>query len=130
MTTDRIFSFVFGTLVWVLMVSIYLLSFNFPIIENLELQSNIALVLAIIPSACLGTHLFYQKGQMKPSALALTFILIATLLDIIITIPVFIIPAGGSYSVFFSDPMFYIIIVMFYLIVLNYGTYRLKKVAL
>ncbi|MDG5491308.1 hypothetical protein [Psychroserpens sp. SPM9] len=129
MITNRLFSIALGVLVWALGVSFYLLSFNFPLIDNIELQSNIVLVLAIIPSACLGTYLFYLKRRMKPSALALTFVLMATLLDILITVPVFIIPAGGSYSEFFGDPMFYIIVVEFYYIVQYFGTYMLKKVA-
>lgn len=128
MIANRLFSIALGAFVWTLGVSFFLLSFNFPILDNIELQSNIALVLGIIPSACLGTYLFYIYGRMKPSVLALTFVLIAALLDILITVPVFIIPAGGSYSDFFGDPMFYIIVVEFYFIVQYFGTYLLKKV--
>ena len=130
MTTNRLFSIACGALVWVLGVSVYLLSYSFPIIENFDLQSNMALVLAIIPSAGLGTYLFYKKGRMKPSVLALTFVLMATLLDILITVPLFIIPTGGSYSAFFGDPMFYIIIVKFYFSVLYFGKYIIQKPAI
>ncbi len=129
MLSNRLLSIALGALVWVLAVSVYLLSFYFPFLEDIELQTNIALVLAIIPSACIGTYLFYNNGQMKPSVLALTFVLIATLLDVLITVPVFIIPAGGSYSGFFGDHMFYIIVVEFYFIVLYHGTYITQKVA-
>jgi len=54
---------------------------------------------------------------MRPPSLAITFIIIATILDAFITVPVFIIPNGGSYSEFFGDPMFYILVVEFYFIV-------------
>ena len=124
--SNRIFSIVFAVLVWILGVSFYLLSYYIPILENPELQSNITLVLAIIPSACLGTYLFYKKWQMKPSALAITFVLVAAILDALITVPVFIIPYGGSYSEFFGDPMFYTIVVEYYFIVLLYGKHLLK----
>lgn len=121
MFTNRLFSIVCAILVWVLGVSFYLTSFYVPIFENPETQANIILVLAIIPSACLGTYLFYKKGQLKPSTLALTFIITATILDALITVPVFIIPGGGSYSEFFSNPMFYTIVIEFYFIVFYFG---------
>tara|TARA_B100000809_G_C15063722_1_gene503392 strand:+ start:883 stop:1278 length:396 start_codon:yes stop_codon:yes gene_type:complete len=127
MISKNLFSIVCGMLVWILGVSFYLLSFYVPILENPELQSNIVLVLGIIPSACLGTYLFYIKSYIKPSALGLTFIIVATLLDVIITVPVFIIPNGGSYSEFFGDPMFYTIVVEFYFIVFYFGKHLTNK---
>lgn len=127
MIRKNLFSLICGILVWTLGVSFYLLSFYVPILENSELQSNIVLALGIIPSACLGTYLFYTKSQLKPSILGLTFVIVATLLDVIITVPLFIIPNGGSYSEFFGDPMFYTIIVEFYFIVLYYGNHLTSK---
>lgn len=127
MISKNLFSIVCGILVWILGVSLYLLSFYVPILENPELQSNVVLALGIIPSACLGTYLFYTKSYIKPSALGLIFVIVATLLDVIITIPVFIIPNGGSYSEFFGDPMFYTIVVEFYFIVFYFGSHLTKK---
>jgi len=127
MINKKVFSILCAILVWFIAVSFYLVSFYIPILENPEQQANITLILGIIPSACLGTYLFYRKGYMKPSVLALTFIAVASLLDALITVPVFIIPNGGSYSEFFGDPMFYTIIVEFYFIVLFFGTHLTKK---
>ncbi len=127
MISKTLFSIVCAILVWILGVSFFLLSFYVPILENPELQSNIVLVIAIIPSACLGTYLFYKKSYIKPSVLALTFIIVATILDALITVPVFVIPNDGSYSEFFGDPMFYTIVVEFYFIVLYYGNHLTKK---
>ena len=127
MISKRLFSIICAILVWILGVSFYLLSFYVPILENPELQSNIVLVIAIIPSACLGTYLFYKKSYIKPSVLALTFIIVTTILDALITVPVFVIPNDGSYSEFFGDPMFYTIVVEFYFIVLYYGNHLTKK---
>lgn len=124
---NRIISILCTILVWALGVSFYLASFYTPILENPELQANIVLVIGIIPSSILGTYLFYRKGEMKPVILALIFVIIAVLLDALITVPVFIIPAGGNYSEFFSDHMFYIILVEFYFIVLYFGKYLTQK---
>jgi hypothetical protein len=86
------------------------------------------IALAIIPSASLGTYLFYKKSYRKPSIVALTFIGVSVVLDSLITVPLVIIPDGGSYSTFFGDPMFYTLIVEFYFIVLYYGNYLTKNV--
>jgi len=128
MINKNLFSIACANLVWVLGVGFYLLSFYLPIIENPNIQSNIALAIGIIPSACLGTYLFYKKSYIKPSTLALIFVIMATLLDALITVPVFIIPNEGSYSEFFGDPVFYIIAVEFYFIVLYFGTHLTQKI--
>lgn len=127
MISKNLFSIICGVFVWILGVSFYLLSFYVSILENPELQSNVVLALGIVPSACLGTYLFYTKRHIKPSALALTFVIVATFLDVIITVPIFIIPNGGSYSEFFGDPMFYTIVVEFYFIVFYFGNHLTNK---
>lgn len=124
---NRLLSILYGILVWVIGVSFYLTSFYIQMIENPDLQANIVLVFGILPSTFLGTYLFYKNGVMKPSSLALTFMSIAAVLDALITLPVFVIPAGGSYSDFFSNPMFYFIMVEFYLIVTLFGNHLTKN---
>ena len=121
MINKIIYSVVCAILVWVLGVSCYYLSSFLTILPNIQLQSNIVLALAIIPCACIGTNLFYKKSFIKPSVLALIFIGISILLDALITVPVFVIPNGGSFSDFFGDPVFYTLVVEFYFIVLYYG---------
>ncbi|WP_204346592.1 DUF5367 family protein [Psychroserpens algicola] len=128
MINSRVFSLICAILVWVLGVSFYLSSFKFSILESPEQQANIAIALAIIPSACLGTYLFYKKATMKPASLALTFVIVATLLDALITVPVFVIPNGGSHASFFKDPMFYTIIVEFYFLVFYFGTHLTQNI--
>lgn len=126
MITNRLFSIVCAILVWTLGVSFYLASYYVPVLENPERQANIVLALAIIPSACLGTFLFYKKGYIQPAILALTFVVTAAILDALITVPVFVIPVGGSHSDFFSDPVFYLIAIEFYLVVWFYGNHLTK----
>lgn len=124
---NKILSIVYALLVWLLGVFFYVSSYSLPILNNPDLQANIVIILAIIPSACLGTFLFYKKGKMKPSSLGLTFALTAMLLDILITVPVFIIPAGGSYTTFLKDPVFYTVMVEYYFIVFYYGQHLTQK---
>ena len=114
-------------MVWIVGVTTFLLSYSFSVLSNPAMQANISLVLTIIPSVCLGTYLYYKKGRITPAKLALIFMSIATILDVLITVPLFIIPAGGSYAAFFTDPMFYIIMVEFYCITTYFGNYFIKK---
>lgn len=116
-----------AVLVWVLGVSFYLLSFYLPLLDNPELQANIILALGIVPSASLGTYLFYKKSHLNPKVLALTFVFTAAVLDSLITVPVFIIPFGGSYAAFFGNPMFYIIAAELFFFVSLFGNYLNNK---
>lgn len=127
MTNKNVFSFLCAIVVWILGVSFYSLSNYIKVIDNPELQANLFLVVGILPSALLGTHLFYEYSSRKPAVLALVFISVAALLDALITVPVFIIPNGGSYSAFFGDVMFYLVLVEFYLIVYVSGNFLAKK---
>ena len=127
MVSKNLFSIVCGMLIWILVVSFYLLSFSIPVLENSDLQSNIILALAIIPSRSLGTYLFYKKYFRQPSILALTFIAVSIVLDRLVSVPLFIIPDGGSFSTFFGEPMFYILVVEFYFIVQYFGNYLIKR---
>lgn len=127
MIRKNLWSFACALFVWVFGVSFYLLSYSVPILKDPVLQSNIVLALAIIPGAGLGTYLFYKYSSMKPSSLALTIVLVAVFLDALITVPVFVIPNGGSYSAFFGDPVFYILAVEIYFLVLYFGQYQIKR---
>ncbi|WP_460190094.1 hypothetical protein [Urechidicola sp. KH5] len=128
MINKIVYSITCAILVWVLGVSCYYLSSFLTILENTELQSNIVLVLAIVPCASIGTYLFYKKSFIKPSVLALIFIGVSIVLDALVTVPMFIIPNGGSFSEFFGDAIFYTLVVEFYFIVLYYGNYLTQKV--
>ncbi|SDQ04881.1 hypothetical protein [Flagellimonas zhangzhouensis] len=124
MTSNTFLSIACGALVWLLGVSFYLTSFYAPILQDPAKQANIVLILAIVPSSFLGAYLFYKKGLMKPALLALTFVIVAALLDAFITVPVFIIPAGGNHTEFFSDPMFYVIAAELYLVTCYFGKHQ------
>lgn len=127
MITNKVLLIATGVLIWILGVSFFITSYQFPIIENQDQQANIFLAFGIIPSSCFGTYLFYTKGVMKPNHLALSYVIIVVILDILITVPVFIIPNGGNYSEFFSDPVFYTIAIELYFIVYYYAQHLTQK---
>lgn len=128
MRSNQLLSIITAIIVWLLGVSFYLVSFQLSILKNVEVQANIILALGIVPSVYLGTYLFYKKASLKPSYLALTYIGIAAILDALITVPLFVIPAGGSHLEFFSNPVFYLIVVEMYVLVFYFGNHLTKTI--
>ncbi len=114
-------------IVWTLGVTAYILSHFVKIMYNPELQANVALTLALIPSVILGTKFYYKKGAYTNGfKLGVFMFLITICLDAIITVPVFIIPAGGDHLAFFSDPGFWFIGFEYILVVGLYSVFRPK----
>ena len=115
------------SIVWVLGVTAYILSHFVKIMDNPELQANVVLTLALIPSAILGTKFYYKNGaQTNGFKLGLVMFLITIGLDALITVPAFVIPAGGDHLSFFSDPGFWIIGLVYILVVILYTGIRSK----
>lgn len=97
-------------IVWILGVSTYYVSYFFPLLEDANLQANIILTLALIPYAYLGAKVYYRNAwPIKGIFLGLFMFTVAAFLDALITVPLFIIPNGGTYFSFFGDPGFWII---------------------
>lgn len=97
-------------IVQVLAVSAFVASFFVPIMSDPQMQANWVLSVALIPAATLGAHVYYRKGhQTNGFALGAAMFLVAIMLDALFTVPVFVIPAGGSYKEFFTDLAFWLI---------------------
>lgn len=99
-----------GIIIWIIGVSVYNLSFFFPILENPVEQANIALFIAVIPLVWFGAVQYYKKDNHIPGYwIGFIFFLIAGSLDALITVPFFMIPNGGSHYEFFTDIGFWVI---------------------
>ncbi|MEM9363487.1 MAG: DUF5367 family protein [Bacteroidota bacterium] len=110
-----------GTLIWILGVSLYTLSFYVPMMENLELQANLVLFVAVIPLVWMGCKLYYRNHREAHGLLlGLTFFGISALLDVLITVPYLVVPNGGSYESFFIDINFWMIGLEFILVSVFY----------
>ncbi len=97
-------------IIWILGVSIYSVSFYIPILQDLELQANILLSLGILPIVWFASKLYYRtKSTIKGYYLGLVFFLTATILDALITVPVLIVPNGGTHYSFFTAASFWLI---------------------
>ena len=114
-----------AVMVWILVIVFYTASFSVKILGNAELQANLVLCLALIPSARAGASYYYKRGdQANGFLLGLVMVIIAMLLDSLITVPVFVIPNGGSHLTFFSDPGFWVIALEYLIIVVIYSNVK------
>ena len=116
-----------AVIVWILGVSVYSGSFFFELMEDPELQANILLTLTVIPIAVFGAYFYYRKGHKTNGfKLGIAMFITAMVLDALITVPLFIIPLGGSHLTFFADPGFWLIGVEYILAIWFYWRFSVQ----
>ena len=116
-----------GILVWVLGALVYAASYFMPLMDDLDLQSNIALSISLIPFAWIGASIYYRKDDKTHGILVGSImVLSAIILDGFITVPFMIIPYGGSYSSFFMAPGFWMIAFEYLMIIILYWRLKVK----
>ena len=77
--------------------------------SNPDLVANTVLFCAVPLVATVGARFYYQHAAAKGVVLGLFMFTVAGSLDAVITVPLLIMPAGGSYRSFYGDPGFWII---------------------
>ncbi len=115
-------------IIWTLGVSVYIGSFFIVLMEDPEFQANLLLTLAVIPIAVFGANFYYKKwDNTNGFKLGIVMFITAMALDALITVPILIIPEGGSYLTFFIDPGFWLIAVEYILVVGLYWRLRVSR---
>jgi hypothetical protein len=99
-----------GIVIWVIGILFYSISYAIPILEDLDKQANIVLFVVVMPLVWFGCYFYYKKDN-KTHGLKVgqTLLLTAVALDALITVPLFVIPKGGSHYSFFTSLDFWII---------------------
>jgi len=115
-------------IVYILGILAFVGSYFIPIMNDTELQANLVLAIAIIPAAYLGAHIYYKKRHSTHGfVLGIAMFSAAIILDAAITVPLFIIPNGGSHLSFFGDPGFWLIGLEYILAVMAYWRFKVVK---
>ncbi len=110
-----------AVIVWILGVMAFVASYFVPVMPDPDVQANWVLSIALVPGALIGAHLYYRKGHKTNGfVLGTAMFLMAMLLDALITVPLLIIPNGGSYLTFFTDPAFWLIAIEYVSVVAGY----------
>lgn len=113
--------FVSAAIVWLLELVVYLGSYAVSTSLSPALQANIALCIAAPLFIWLAAIYYYSSGLRTVGFMAgIGIFVIAGSFDAIITVPVFILPEGGTYEEFFTDPWFWVIGIEFVSVVTAY----------
>ncbi|MDG1729176.1 MAG: DUF5367 family protein [Algibacter sp.] len=115
MKTQR--AILLGIAIWIIAILFYSISYAIPILENLDTQANVVLFVVVMPLVWFGCYFYYKKDN-KTHGLKVgqTFLLTAVALDALITVPLFVMPNGGSHYSFFTSVGFWIIAFEFLLV--------------
>lgn len=115
-----------GIIIWSIGILLYSLSYYVPFLENPETQANLVLFVAVMPLVWFGSNFYYKKDNQTPGYLVgLSLLLTAIVLDALITVPLFVLPKGGSHYSFFTDFGFWIIAIEFLLVATLYWYARI-----
>ena len=115
MKTQR--AILLGIAIWIIAILFYSISYAIPILENLHTQANVVLFVVVMPLVWFGCYFYYKKDN-KTHGLKVgqTLLLTAVALDALITVPLFVLPNGGSHYSFFTSVGFWIIAFEFLLV--------------
>lgn len=110
-----------GIAIWMIAILFYSISFYLPILENAENQANIVLFVVVMPLVWLGCSFYYKKDYKTHGyKVGQTMLLTAVALDALITVPIFVIPNGGSHYSFFTSLGFWMIVFEFLAVAVLY----------
>lgn len=120
-----------GVIIWVVAISVFSVSYYIPLLNNLELQANIVLAIALIPIVGLISRYYFLKNS-NASGIKTAVLMLSTgiILDACITVPFLIVPNGGSYQEFFISITFWLIVVEYLvLVILSKKIWGTKRIA-
>ena len=110
-----------GIVIWIIGILFYSISFFVPIMENADTQANFVLFIIVMPLVWFGCSFYYKKDPKTHGfKVGQTMLLTAVALDAIITVPILVIPNGGSHYSFFTSLGFWIIAFEFLVIAVLY----------
>ncbi|MEX0359835.1 MAG: DUF5367 family protein [Allomuricauda sp.] len=96
--------------IWILGVSAFTSIYELPIMENRYVQANIGLALVVPILVWAGAWLYYRKGNLTHGLkLGLVMLLVSATMDALITVPLLVLPSGGTYASFFGSLDFWLI---------------------
>ena len=123
MKTKR--AIILGITIWIIAIFFYSISYYLPILENADTQANLVLFVIVMPLVWLGSYFYYKKGYKTHGfKVGLTMLFTAVALDALITVPLFVIPNGGSHYSFFTSLGFWIIAFEFLVVATLYWYIR------
>lgn len=117
-----------GALIWLFVFITFAILGYIPAIQDSLNQQTLIVALLIIPYALFGAFIFYKNGNKVHGFISASIMsLTAILLDVLITVPLVEIPKGGSYTSFFTFPLFWLLVAINTTTVYSYWIFKIKR---
>lgn len=117
-----------GIIVWILGIGVFTISSQINLLEDPTLQTDLVLAVFLIPLAWAGAAFYYKKGEKSNGfKLGAIMVITAIALDALFTVPLFIIPEGGSHQQFLTNLGFWVIALEYLLVVAAYWYLKIKS---
>ena len=89
---------------WMIGALVFSIASMLPFIQEVPNGASWILAVLLIPLAIIGSRFYYHRGRKVHGVLLGLFMLsVSILMDALITVPMVILPSGGSYHSFFMD---------------------------
>jgi hypothetical protein len=100
-----------GFIVWMLVATTFIALSIIPGTRDSFLLQSIIVAILMVCYATFGALMYYRKGNREHGIkVGLVISATALILDMLITVPFFEIPAGRSYQSFFTSPVLWILV--------------------
>ena len=110
-----------GIVIWIIAILCYSISYAIPLLESAEKQANVVLFVVVMPLVWFACSQYYKVDKETHGIkVGQTMLLTAVALDALITVPIFMIPQGGSHYSFFTSLGFWIIAFEFLIVATLY----------
>lgn len=117
-----------GVMIWLQIFTLFTAISFIPVLKESSYIQSIVIFAIVIPIVISGVWFYYRKEKSaKALHLALIIILTSLVLDAIITVPFIIIPEGGNYLSFFTDPNLLLLALEIVMISFAYYKFQIRK---
>lgn len=119
-----------GVHVWVQIFIAFIIVLSFiPEIKNSQIQQGLVVSILTIPFTLIGAYVYYYKGSKTNSLkIGLVILIVALILDAIITVPFIEIPyRDSSYLEFFTNPLLLFIALEIIAVVYLFWKFKIKS---
>ncbi len=117
-----------GVISWLLTLSSFMLMELIPTLRDSDLLQNLLVLVLLIPIIIIGLRFYHRKGSKNRGAiLGVVMAVVALTLDAVLTVPLIIIPEGGDYMSFFTNPFLGLMFIEFVGIAHFYGVVKVRR---
>lgn len=116
-----------GLLMWLSIFTVFTALVMLPVTKNSLSLQNTLLVVFVAPIVLACTAIYYKTGANAHGIIVgFLFTAISLCLDALITLPLIIIPSGGSYQAFYSSTILWVVVVESITLVFLYWKFQVN----